>query len=483
MVKLTKKTRHILIVVCSALAGISIILAAAVIVSAVYQHKVLPRTYVAGANISNSDTETAQSLVDNTVANLSSHQITFTFNDKTTTASLADLGVTLDSDKTKEALDTSTDMWRWISYSYWSEFAQRKDITVAYTFDDNKMETVLLAKLGIGKEGKDASISVQNDALTVNPEIDGQNINLDAIKNQLVSYLAGKQVETIQVTTAVSAPDVTTAVATATKAQIESTVKSVYVVTSDGQNFTINPVNIYSTIDYTAQQGQLNWQINQTKLASYIDSVIGKKLNVKMVSQVTQSDTGQVTTQGVDGKTVDSKTLASKVITALTNKTDTKSAPIAVPIATTAFTNKTAYPNYTLGAFTGLYLDVSLSTQRITVIQDNAVVAQYLISSGGWRTPTPIGTFYIFNKISEAYSPDYKLWMPMWNGLATSPDGTGYLGYGIHALVCWDKACTNREGVTHIGTPVSHGCIRVDDNGIPWIYNNAPIGTPVVIHQ
>ncbi len=483
MAKMTKKTRHILIVACSALAGISIVLAAAVIISAVYQHKVLPRTYVAGENISNTDPDTAQSVVKNAVESLSSHQITFTMDGKTTTASLNDLGVTLDSDKTQAQLNSPTDMWRWISYNYWTDFLQRKDITVAYTFDDNKMEATLLAKLGLGKEGKDASISVQNGALVVNPEIDGQNINLDAVKNEIVGYLSGKTVDSIQVTTAISAPDVTTAVATATKTQVESAITPVYLASSDGQSFTITTANFYGVIDYTAGKGQLSWQINQTKLASYIDSVIGKKLNVKMVSQVTMSDSGLVTAQGVDGKTVDSKTLASKVVTALTSKTDTKSSPIAIPIKTTTFTSKISYPNYTLGSFEGLYLDVSLSTQRITAISGSTVLGQWLISSGGWKTPTPIGTFYIFNKISEAYSPDFRLWMPMWNGLATSPDGTGYLGYGIHALVCWDKACTNREGVTHIGTPVSHGCIRVDDNGIPWIYNNAPIGTPVVIHQ
>jgi lipoprotein-anchoring transpeptidase ErfK/SrfK len=73
--------------------------------------------------------------------------------------------------------------------------------------------------------------------------------------------------------------------------------------------------------------------------------------------------------------------------------------------------------------------------------------------------------------------------MPYWNGLAKSPDGTGNNGYGIHGLPCFNRSCTLVEGASHIGTPVSHGCVRLPAGGDAYIYSWAPIGTPVVIEQ
>jgi len=116
------------------------------------------------------------------------------------------------------------------------------------------------------------------------------------------------------------------------------------------------------------------------------------------------------------------------------------------------------------------------------LIDNNNKLAEYHISSGKWSMPTPKGVMYIATKNPVGFSRKYTLWMPWWNGLAPSPDGKGYLGYGIHELPCFDKSCTRREGESHLGTPVSHGCVRLGTGDAETVYNWAPVGTPVNIH-
>jgi lipoprotein-anchoring transpeptidase ErfK/SrfK len=109
--------------------------------------------------------------------------------------------------------------------------------------------------------------------------------------------------------------------------------------------------------------------------------------------------------------------------------------------------------------------------------------AEYLISSGKRGTPTPSGVFYIKNKIPLAQSRLFPgIWMEKWNALARTPDGGGYQGYGVHRVPCFDPNCNSREPASHLGRPVSHGCVRIENAGADWVYDNAPVGTPVNIH-
>ena len=103
------------------------------------------------------------------------------------------------------------------------------------------------------------------------------------------------------------------------------------------------------------------------------------------------------------------------------------------------------------------------------------------MSTGKWSAPTPQGVLYIKNHISYAYSRKFDLYMPWWLGLAWNPDGSGYEGYGIHELPEWKNG--KKEGEGHLGTPVSHGCIRLGVGPAEAIYNWAEEGTPVYIHK
>lgn len=127
----------------------------------------------------------------------------------------------------------------------------------------------------------------------------------------------------------------------------------------------------------------------------------------------------------------------------------------------------------------GKKIVVSLSKQEMTLYERGRVVSVRRVSTGKWSTPTPFGTFAVKNKIPVAYSKAYGLYMENW--MAFSADGR----YGLHSLPYWRLKGGGKlyEGAAHIGTPVSHGCIRQTLIDSKNLYEWAPIGTPVIVSK
>jgi lipoprotein-anchoring transpeptidase ErfK/SrfK len=122
---------------------------------------------------------------------------------------------------------------------------------------------------------------------------------------------------------------------------------------------------------------------------------------------------------------------------------------------------------------------VDLSDQTLTMYKNNQPISTRRVSTGKWSTPTPIGTYKTRSKAAVAYSKPYKLYMEWW--MAFTPDGK----YGLHSLPYWKLKNGGKlyEGAAHIGTPVSHGCIRQTLVEAKSLYDWAPIGTPVIIQK
>jgi len=119
------------------------------------------------------------------------------------------------------------------------------------------------------------------------------------------------------------------------------------------------------------------------------------------------------------------------------------------------------------------FIEVDISKQRLWLYQKGKVIAEYITSTGAWGTPTPTGTFRVLAKEKNHWSATYRLYMPY--------SLRFYNGYFIHELPYWPGGY--REGEAHLGTPVSHGCIRLGIGAAGKVYNFVSIGTKLVIHK
>lgn len=160
------------------------------------------------------------------------------------------------------------------------------------------------------------------------------------------------------------------------------------------------------------------------------------------------------------------------------------------PVATTAFTTLPPKPaevsrdyatrieeakRFTRAKRTeGKYIDVNIAAQVMTLFENGRAVDAYMISSGKPGMDTPKGDFQIHNQALRPWSKKYSLYMPHWQ--AITPDGL----YGIHELPEWPGGY--KEGANHLGTPVSHGCIRLGVGSAKRVYEWTTVGTPVVVY-
>ncbi len=124
-------------------------------------------------------------------------------------------------------------------------------------------------------------------------------------------------------------------------------------------------------------------------------------------------------------------------------------------------------------------IEVDLSEQKMQLKIGDFTIREFKVSTGKSKTPTPVGTTKIIEKREvrvAAKAPHYI--MPKWMMYRKG-------GYGIHALPSLgnDRGIYWREALSHIGIPVSHGCIRLLPKDAEFAYNFAEVGTKVVVHR
>lgn len=130
----------------------------------------------------------------------------------------------------------------------------------------------------------------------------------------------------------------------------------------------------------------------------------------------------------------------------------------------------------------GRYIDVNLDVHVTTLFENGIFVRNFVNSPGAKETPTPTGTYQIYNKDPYALSNMFGVYLPYW--MAFTENGE----YGFHDLIVWPEGhqempSGGKEGAGSIGNAVSPGCVRHDAEESRFIYDWTDIGTPVVIHE
>lgn len=125
------------------------------------------------------------------------------------------------------------------------------------------------------------------------------------------------------------------------------------------------------------------------------------------------------------------------------------------------------------------WISIDLSDQAMRLYVGEVLIADFQVSSGKASTPTPAGTYYILNKQELRIGGEWPYYrMPYWMGFTSS-------GHGIHALpyLANDGGAFWYEALEHIGTPVSHGCVRTLPEDAVKIYAFGEIGMRVTIQR
>lgn len=113
-------------------------------------------------------------------------------------------------------------------------------------------------------------------------------------------------------------------------------------------------------------------------------------------------------------------------------------------------------------------IEVDLAKQRLYAYENGLLVATYLVSTGTKTYPTKPGNYAVMRKVAikEYIGPGYDLKNTHWN--------TQFSARGDYFHEAWWHK--------KFGQPMSHGCVNMRLNDAKFIYDWAPVGTPVAIH-
>jgi LysM repeat protein len=119
---------------------------------------------------------------------------------------------------------------------------------------------------------------------------------------------------------------------------------------------------------------------------------------------------------------------------------------------------------------------VSISKQRCWLYQGATVIAKWVCSTGRPGTGTRPGTYKIQSKLPKAYGSTWNIWMPYWLGIYYA----GASENGIHGLP-WNAKSGAQIWTGYVGTPITFGCVMLDNVNAKMLYDLAYIGMPVIV--
>ena len=137
-------------------------------------------------------------------------------------------------------------------------------------------------------------------------------------------------------------------------------------------------------------------------------------------------------------------------------------------------------------ATSSYYIEVDITNQIVTVYDNNnrtesGIVAQMICSTGASSGSTPVGTFTM---PKPWYSTERKQWYYF------SPGTWGQYASRIVGHILFHSYLYSSKGsapikstVAALGSPASHGCVRLRPEDAKWIAENALPGTVVRIYR
>ena len=132
---------------------------------------------------------------------------------------------------------------------------------------------------------------------------------------------------------------------------------------------------------------------------------------------------------------------------------------------------------------------IDLSDQRASFYKGDSLVGVSPISSGTRSHPTPTGRFKVTQKNPNHRSSWYGDYVDSAGNVVVKdidnrkdrrPSGTRYLGADMGFFMRFNGPIGMHRGFLP-GYPASHGCIRLPEHMAKIYFENASLGTPVIV--
>lgn len=451
---------------------------AATAYAAHYQDRALPGSSLAGVQVSG---QTRAELATSLRQRVADTKITVATPSGRTTASLADLGYTVDVDATvARVFDENSQL-----SSYVKALTTDRSVGVVSTFDPQVMDSYV-AELASTDGTPAANAKVIRaegaSAFTVTPAVAGKTIDpasfQDVVKKAATDLVAATaNAKIIDLPAAVS-----TESAQAIADQANAIVMAPVTITAEGKTFTATEQEKAAWVTVGEKDGAPTAPIvDAAKIGEWVTKQAGS-VTVKPVKGVrnvnSQGAVLSVVTKAKDGVDVgNAQQVAEALAAKLTAGQGAQEAFTTTVVQATWTERKIAdgAQNLAYQAADGeKWIDVNLANKTMTAYVGAApAFGPISVVDGGAQTPTVTGTYKVYLKFQKQTMR------------GENADGTNYeapdvpwvtyfyRGYALHGAP-WRSS---------FGYSGSHGCVNLPVSVAKQVYDFAPLGTPVVVHR
>ncbi len=445
-----------------------------------YQDRALPGSSVAGVPVAGMTRAEVASVVTQRAAAVT---ITLDTGEVTRTAHLADLGYAVDAQPTVDAVFDANGSWS----QYARSLVSSRDVPAVVSVDPATTQKVVADLItGAGKAGKDASVKLARDkrSFVVVPAVVGKSFSPASFQDVVLAAGRGlKSAETtVQFVDAV--PAVTTAEARAVADRANALVARTVKVIDGNDEHSASRKTKASWVTIPLTDGSLGTPgLDAAKVSTWVHEM-ATKAGRSPTSGVRNVDASgavrQVVTPARDGVEVtNADAVAASAVAALSAGKGYTGSFEEHPLPATwterpvaAGADRLAYH----AANGERWVDVDLKKHTMTAyVGGKAVHGPVEMVNGSDLKPTVLGTFKVYLKLSKQTMR------------GSNADGTKYEtpdvpwisyfhnGFALHGAP-W------RSSFGYAGDRGSHGCINLPVPQAKWIYDFAPVGTPVVTH-
>jgi len=438
------------------------------------QTRVLPLTKYLGQDIGLQTFSQVTKTVLQSDKQIKKTSIQLSLDGKVETKTLDELGFSIQSSKTVDSIFNFGKKKFYIplpSFSYFKSIYSSNTqipVSVRYSSDTEK-------KLGeifpdSKKDAVNASIKIENGKLEIVNESNGSKADINDLAKKVENKLNGSLLGQVQIKKIQSSSNFNSKDVEVFKSDIENLVNRQLTLQSNYKKIIVKKENLLSFVDLERTILNQKLTLSDQSITDYLNNDIAKSFNIAGKSKEISTVDNSVIYEGQEGQQLD----VSKSMQNIKNALDNNQKIVTLVMTTSPIKEEFISPGYNVGKYPGKYIEVNLTHQMLYTIDGTQLVNSYKVSTGKWSMPTPIGDYVINNKDPRAYSSKYGLYMPYWMAFIGSE-------YGIHELPEWPDG--RKEGESHLGTPVSHGCVRLGRGSAEEVYNWSEIGTPIFIHK
>ena len=443
-----------------------------------YATLAVPGTTIAGVDVAGMSREQIVALIQKRAA-----AATVTINgDVSATATLADLGTSVDAEATADAAMAASanviDRFR--------ALVTQHDVTVVVTSDQATAETYTIGLIPPDQaKATDAAVVLADDGTSFTTVPSSEGISLDtsaatAAATRAATSLAPQSITLDYVT---QPPKVSNAQAQAVADQANNWVsQDVTIKTPDGKNsFTADDATKASWITVTSSQGTVpTLSVDSARVSAWVQAQSEEVAEEPVNGERNVNSSGAVVSvkvEAVNGTKVTNVDALSTAITQALGSGTPYSGTFETETIEATWKNKTiadGAENLIYQAAPGeKWIDINLSNKTVTAYEGATVVhGPVSIVDGAPATPTVTGTYHIYlkhrmqtmqgeNADGSTYVTEDVPWVSYF-----------YSGYAFHGAP-WRSS---------FGYSGSHGCINMPVSEAEWIYNWAEEGTTVVSH-